>query len=397
MFAKKFGVYVYEFSIGMGPRLFKFKRKNDETEYSIRLLPIGGYVQMAGESVEVDEKIPKEQNLQSKPAYQRFLIMVAGVMMNFLLAIFVYFIIGMTNTVTFNNVYIDLPAINNLDKGDKIISIDGAFVNNYDKLALELTLKEDKEFIMGVRQENGDTKDIIVKPIKVGKSNLIYGIDYGFSVDNVTIASTNSEFLEKGDIISKVNGIEITNYNELLVVLNDIKGKEISLTLKGKDNVDKELKITPAKIEDELIGYAYGFNITGNEEKGFIAGIKYGFFKFFSTIEQMFFTILYLCTGEISMELLSGPVGVYNIVSIYSAYGFMKLLSLLALICVNVGFINILPLPAMDGGHILFIIIEKIRGKRIDPKIENTIHNIGLILLLILMVVITYNDITRLF
>ena len=93
LFAKKAGIYVYEFSIGMGPRLFKFNRKNDETDYSIRLFPIGGYVQMAGEDIEVDKNIPKDKLLQSKTWLQRFLTMVAGVMFNFLLAIFAWLLI----------------------------------------------------------------------------------------------------------------------------------------------------------------------------------------------------------------------------------------------------------------------------------------------------------------
>ena len=129
IFAKKFGVYVYEFSIGMGPRLFKFNRKNDETDYCIRLFPIGGFVQMAGEEVEVDEKIPENKRLQSKPAYQRLLIMVAGVMMNFLLAIVLLFCIGLFNKVTFNNLYVEDSTITGLNNNDKIIAVNNHFTN----------------------------------------------------------------------------------------------------------------------------------------------------------------------------------------------------------------------------------------------------------------------------
>ena len=120
LFAKKFGVYVYEFSLGMGPRLFKFNRKNDETDYCIRLFPIGGYVQMAGEEVEVDEKIPKEKRLQSKKWYQRLLIMVAGVMNNFILAIVVLFIVGLVNGVTLDSRFISESTVQGLNDGAKI-------------------------------------------------------------------------------------------------------------------------------------------------------------------------------------------------------------------------------------------------------------------------------------
>ena len=158
------------------------------------------------------------------------------------------------------------------------------------------------------------------------------------------------------------------------------------------------LDIQTSKLKkDELIGYNYGFYIKGHEEKGLLAAIKYAFIKFFSTLEQMIFTIVYLITGRLSLKLLSGPVGIYSIVGVYSKAGFMNILSLLALICINVGFIYLLPLPAFDGGPVVFIIIEKIKGSKVDPKIENTIHTIGFILLLLLMILVTYNDIVKLF
>ena len=113
-------------------------------------------------------------------------------------------------------------------------------------------------------------------------------------------------------------------------------------------------------------------------------------------IEQMFFTILYLCTGKLSLNSLSGPIGIFSIVGEAAKTGFINIIYLLAFISINVGFINLLPLPAFDGGHILFLIIEKIKGKPVDIKIENIIHSIGFVLLMILMIIITYNDIIRL-
>ena len=319
LFAKKAGIYVYEFSIGMGPRLFKFNRKNDETDYSIRLFPIGGYVQMAGEDIEVDKNIPKDKLLQSKTWLQRFLTMVAGVMFNFLLAIFVLFIIALFKGVTLDATRIDTSKIEGLKSGDKIISVDGNFVNNYDKLALELSVAGSKKFDIKVKHKDGSYDTFAIKPKAV---------------------------------------------------------------------YDKK---------DKLMGYEYGFTITGKDEKGFIAAIKYAFVKFVSIIEQMFFTVWYLITGKISLKLLSGPVGIFSIVGSAAKTGFFSVLSLLALISVNVGFINLLPIPAFDGGHILFLIIEKIKGSKVNPKVENIIHTVFFVLLMALMVYITFNDVLRLF
>ena len=318
LFAKKAGIYVYEFSIGMGPRLFKFNRKNDETDYSIRLLPIGGYVQMAGEDIEVDKNIPEDRQLQSKTWLERFLTMVAGVMFNFLLAIVVLFIVALINGVTIDATKISKSNIKGLKVGDKIVSVNGKFVNNYDKLALELSVAGNNKFTMKVKHKDNTYDTVTVKPKAV-------------------------------------------------------------YTKKHK-----------------LKGYTYGFEIKGKHEHSILSSIKYAFTKFFSIMEQMFFTVWYLITGKISLKLLSGPVGIFSIVGTAAKTGFVSVLSLLALISVNVGFINLLPIPAFDGGHILFLIIEKIKGSKVNPKVENTIHTVFFVLLMALMLYITFNDILRL-
>jgi len=397
LFAKKYGVYVYEFSLGMGPRLFKFNRKNDETDYCIRLFPIGGFVQMAGEEVEVDENIPEEKRLQSKTAFQRFMIMVAGVMMNFLLAFVLLFFLGLFNKVSVDNVYVANSTINNLNNNNKIVAINNHFVNNYDKLALEMAITADKDFTMTVKDEKGNKKDVKVNPIAIGKSKLLYQKDYGFEVNDLTITKSNNVDIRKGDTIVSINGISISTYLEMIDELNKADNK-LTLTLKNDKGETKEVKVTVTENkDDELAGYTYGFYIAGKEAKGLFGAIKYAFFKFFSTVEQMVFTVVYLITGDISLNMLSGPVGIFSVVGEAGKAGLSSVISLLCLICINVGFINFLPLPAFDGGHILFIIIEKIKGSRVNPKVENMIHNIGFILLMILMVLVTYNDIIRLF
>lgn len=417
IFAKKAGVYVYEFSIGMGPRLFKWKRKKkvkdkkgkikyveDETEYSIRLFPIGGYVQMAGEEIEVDENIPEEKRLQSKPWHNRFMVMVAGVMMNFILAFVLLFIIGLSGKLSLNSVYVDGSIVEGLKDGDKIVAVNGHFVNNYDKLALELTVPKDKDFKITVKSSDGSKKDVDIHPIAVGMSSLPYGKDYGFTIafsengEDIVIMKPEIDGLKENDILYSINDVEISSHLVLLDELDKIGNKEFVLKVKDKDGDIKEFSITPKELEkDTLNGYSYGFYITGEEASGFVATIRYAFGKFFSLIEQMFFTVFYLFTGKLSLDMLSGPVGIYQVVGQASAAGFMSLVSLLAMISINVGFINILPLPAFDGSHALFLIIEKIKGSPVNPKVENTIHTIGFILLMILMVYITFNDVLKLF
>ena len=320
-FAKRAGIYVYEFSIGMGPRIHKWTRKNDETEYSLRLIPIGGYVQMAGEEIEDDKSVPKDKKFSVKTFGQKFMTVIAGIMNNFLLAIILLFFLALFNGAPQNKIIVgevseDMPAYSaGLQENDKIVSMNGKRIYSNDIFALELQVNSGKEIVLGVE----------------------------------------------------------------------------------RDGEEYEVRITPVKKEENGVSvYRYGFAINDEIKKGFFASIIYAFSKTVSLLHQMVLTIYYLIVGSLSFKSFSGPVGIYNIVGQARQSGFWSLISLTALLSINVGFINLLPLPAFDGGRLLFIIIEKFSGKKVDPKLENTIHTIGFFLLMVLMILVTYNDIIRL-
>lgn len=321
IFAKKSGIYVYEFSLGMGPRIFKFNRKNDETDYCLRLFPIGGFVQMAGEEINDDEDVPKDKKFSNKTFFQKFMTVIAGIMMNFLLAIVLLFIVGLINGAPQNKAIVgeidpSYPAYTSgLQDGDRILKVNGRSANTTDKLTLQLQVFQGKTIDMEV-ERNGVTKTI---------------------------------------------------------------------------------KLTPK--EDEVDGekvYRYGFQIEDEVEYGVFPALKYAFTKTFSLVHQMIFIIWYLITGQLELGSLAGPVGIYSVVGSAASSGLVSLLYLTAYISINVGFINLLPIPAFDGGRLLFLIIEKIKGSPVDPKLENTIHTIGFFLLMALMILITYNDVIRL-
>lgn len=321
IFAKKSGIYVYEFSLGMGPRLFKFNRKNDETEYSIRLFPIGGYVQMAGEEIEEDENIPVEKRMQSKTWLQRFLTVIAGIMFNFILAIIIFFIVG-----------------------------------------LSVGAPESKPYI------------------------------------SIVSEGINSNLISVGDKILEVNGKKVVFTDTLLLKIQVNSGKPLKLKIEETTGNIKEVTLNPIEVnEDGKISYKYGIGISNEVRKGILPAIKYAFVKFASLITQMILVIGYLLTGKLGLSSLSGPVGIFNVVGESASAGFINLVYLTGFISLNVGFMNLLPIPALDGGRILFLIIEKLTGKTLDAKIENIVHAIGFTLLILLMVVITFNDIIRIF
>ena len=325
IFAKMFGIYVYEFAIGMGPKIFHFKKKNGETEYSIRAIPIGGFCSLAGEDLDSDDslKIPKDRRLQSKKAWQRFLVMFFGAGNNFILAFLLLFTIAL---------------------GWGAVS----------------------------------SKPIVTELVSNNPAE-IAGI-------------------EVGDYITQINGHKIKTSDDISIYLQvENKDKPITFTVK-RNGMELDIDVTP--IKEEVDGseiYRVGIISSGKVEKGFTTSIKYAFTKMNSLFRQMIITFKGLFTGGISVNQLSGPVGIYSIVGTQVHAGFQNVLYLIALLSINVGFINLIPFPAFDGGRILFLIIEKITGKPVKPETENKIHTIGFILLLALMLYITLNDILKLF
>lgn len=324
IFAKIAGVYVFEFAIGMGPKIWGFKK--GETEYNLRAIPIGGFCSMAGEDFDDEElkKVPKKRRLQAKTAWQRFLIMVFGPMNNFILAVILLLFIALVwGGSTMDPVITQVEEGSVAEKigmnaGDRVLAINKHKVSTSDDISLYLAISNPEKYnAIKVRKESGEEITYKVKPKKV-----------------------------------KENGEE---------------------------------------------AYRYGISIQQEKTKGFGEAFVYTFRKTCSIFKQMYITLAYLFTGGIKLNQLAGPVGIYSIVGEQSKAGIANLLYLMAFLSINVGVINLLPIPAFDGGHILFIIIEKIKGSPVNPELENKIHSVFLILLMLLMVVITFNDILRLF
>lgn len=323
MWAKKFGVHIYEFSIGMGPIIHTHKGK-DNIDYNIRVLPIGGFVAMAGEVYDDDDKVKKEKLMCNKPWYQRLIILVAGVMNNFILAIIVLFI-----------------------------------------------------------------------------SALIWGAGYNTNevAEVVKDSPMEKAGIKKGDVILAVNDKKVTNWDKTQILLYfKTKDNKYKFEVKHTDGTKNTYYVTPEieknKKEERKV---FGFRVEAKEERGFINSIKYAFKKFASVVDTMALTIFGLFSGKLSLKALSGPVGMYEVVNQGISYGISYLVYILAFLSINVGFLNILPFPAFDGGRVLFLVIEKLRGKPVNEQLENKFHTVGFILLMILMIYITIQDIIRFF
>lgn len=326
LFAKLFHVYVYEYSIGMGKKIFSRKPKGSETEYNIRLFPIGGFVRLAGEEGEDgDNEVPLEQKLYKKGFWQRFLIFFMGPGFNMLLAVVTLFVMclifrGNLTTLEVSNIPEDYPAYAaGLREGDTILAVNGENVSTWTQARLKISVAEE--------------------------------------------------------------------------------GSTIHFKIKAQDGEIKTLRITPKKEknEDGETTYVYGVGSKTVTMSGVVGSFQYAFIETKNIILSMGTTLKYLFTGNLGVNDLSGPVGIYEVVDQQAQYGIDSLLYLLAYLSINVGVMNLIPFPAFDGGHILFLLIEKIRRKPVSSNVEATITGIGFVCLILLMIYVTCHDVINLF
>lgn len=320
LFAKLFKVKVNEFSIGMGPAVFK--RKNGETQYSVRVFPIGGYVSMEGEDQDSDD----DGAFNKKPVWQKMIIVAAGAFMNILLGVIIMCIMLSTSG--------DLIGTNTI-----------------------------KSFYDGAVSEQ-----------------------YG---------------LKEGDRFLEIDGHHVWSERDLSFLMSRSKDGVFDFVVE-RDGQKVELSDVHFDTEqqDGITLIKYDFVIIG-EKPNFLNVVKNSFTQSASVVRMVWLSLFDLVTGRYGMSELAGPVGTVNVIadvtaSAASSKNLGSLLMIMAFITINIGMANLLPLPALDGGRFFFLLIEAIRRKPINPKYEGYVHAIGFILLMLLMVVVTYNDIVRL-
>ncbi|MFV0380203.1 MAG: M50 family metallopeptidase [Anaerorhabdus sp.] len=326
--AKIFKVYCYEFSFGMGPKLYSFQGK--ETKYSIRLLPIGGFVQMAGEIEDEKELypeiyVPKERSFKNISHYKKIIILFAGVFMNILLAWFI--VSGI------------------------ILSVGSYALPN-------------KTIIAGVAENSP-------------------AASAGFKINDEIIKVKLSD----GTIIKPKTFDDFA-------VFTQTYPDEITYTVK------RDEKLIDIDVKGQLDEGRYVIGIMQPEiefvEVNFFSSFKYGFDYLSTQTKTLFKSLTRLIQGN-GLEQMSGPVGIYKITDTQVQYGFKNVLLLVAVLSLNIGIFNLIPLPALDGGRIILVLYEWISGKKVNKKIETYLIGFSFMLLMLMVVLVTAQDILRLF
>ncbi|MBQ3513775.1 MAG: RIP metalloprotease RseP [Lachnospiraceae bacterium] len=406
IFAKINGIYVSEFSVGFGPRLLS--KQIGETRYSLKLIPFGGSCAMLGE----EEESTDERAFNNKSAGARFWVIFGGPLFNFILA-FVMAII-MIVSVGIDKPYVlavqedSLAAENGLQEGDIVIAING------DKIHLGRDY-----YISDYFEDFGETVELTV--LREGKEMNItidtlyqyYGLGFSYSPDGEAVELLSVEEsgplgeagLTIGDVITKLDGIEIKNGEDLAKYKEEIgfSDKEITVTY-VRNNREHEVVVTPKEINSYSLSQYVVVN-TYREKVGFLEAMKYSLYEMEYQVSVVYKSLGYLFTGKASMNDFSGPVRMVSVigdtVEESKEYGMesviFSIMNIIILLSVNLGVMNLLPFPALDGGHLVFIILEAIRKKKIPQEKEAMVHFAGIMILFAFMIFILFNDIKNVF
>lgn len=393
--AQRAGILCREFAIGFGPKIFSFKK--NETVYTIRLLPIGGFVRMAGEDPEM---------VEVKPGYT------VGLLFNKE---------NKVEKIIINQKekYPDALVIE-VEEADleHQMRISGYEQGNEDQL-VSFSVSETSFFIVdgeGVqvapynRQFHSKTVWQRIKAIAAGPImnfilayvilvmlGLMQGVPsdepvLGKLIDNGRAAEAG---LKEGDRIQTINGEKMSSWTDIVNTVREHPEKELKIVL-TRDNVKMTKYVTPESVKSgkETVGRFGAYNPV---QKGILTSISYGATETVAVAQNIVTSLSKIVTGQFSIDMLAGPVGIYDMTEQVAKTGIINLLKLAAFLSINLGIVNLLPIPALDGGRLLFLLIEAVRGKPINREKEAFVVFIGVAFLMLLMLVVTWNDIQRLF
>lgn len=395
IFAKRSGILVREFAIGMGPKIFSHQK--NETLYTIRILPLGGYVRMAGEDQEYAElKAGHRIGLVINDNEQVEKIIITGKD-------------RFPNAITVEVETADLERglfIRGYEDGEEneiksfTIASDALVIENQNEVQIA---PWDRQF--GAKKLSQRAMTIFAGPLFNFILAIVVfifiaalaGVPVKEPIVGKILQDTPAEKanLQENDKVLMVNGESVNSFEEMSTIVRELPGEEVVFTVE-RGNETKDITIIPDRVEAEEGDYGL-IGVQAQTDKSVVKVLSYGFTETYSTTVLIFQLLGKLVTGQFSIEMLSGPVGIYKSTEIVAKSGILNLMRWTGLLSINLGIMNLLPIPALDGGRLLFFGVEAVRGKPLDRHKEGLVHFIGFALLMLLMIVVTWNDIQRFF
>jgi regulator of sigma E protease len=400
--AKRAGVRVEKFSLGMGPKLFGFKK--GDTEYIISALPLGGYVKMAGENPD-EEPTGDAGEFQSKTVWQRMKIAATGPLTNITLAFVVMPIVFMIGTYTLGPArvgYIDKgsPADHaGFVVGDIVEKVNGRSVADWEKAEMLFAVNPETDVQVTI-DRNGAKKALTLRPQldperQIGTSGLYpdFPAEVGGLMKGLPAEKAGVQLHDK---IISVNGKSVHYWNQFSTAIKNSQGKKQRISI-ARDGKQIDFSLTPVEHNGQYIIGIQPFLKLVYKQYGFVESLRLGFDKTLDLIDLTFLTLKKLLTFNLSIKTLGGPVMIAQMSGKAAEAGFSTFLNFLAFVSISLGILNLLPIPVLDGGLILFLLIEAVRKKPLQRRTMEIAQSIGASVLITLIAVVSYNDVMRMF
>jgi len=402
--ARRLGVRVLTFSLGFGPKLLKFKR--GDTEYCVSAIPLGGYVKMAGENPD-DPRSGRSDEFLSRTKWERFQILIMGPVMNILLAIVIMAVVLAQGAQV--PIYQDQPPVvgavtpgspaerSGIQPGDRILTVAGDQVDTWEDLFLAVGTRADRDVAITLLR-GGQTQTLTVRPVpetrfEVGNIGVLPDIN---PIVASVIAGEPAERagLMAGDVVLAVNGERMVTRGQLIEAISRNGGNEIELTIE-RQGARLPIRATPEQRGDRGMLGLYVTEPTRTFQPGPLEAIQLSVERNIEFSGLIFRTLGGLFVGETSPRQLMGPVAIAQLSGESAQAGWIALFTLMASISLNLGLLNLLPIPVLDGGHILIMAVEGVARRDFSMAVKEKMLLAGFVLLMMLMVTVIYNDLTR--
>lgn len=405
LMARRIGVRVLTFSLGFGPKLVAFRR--GDTEYRISAIPLGGYVKMAGENPE-EARTGASDEFLSKTKWQRFQVLVMGPVMNLALAFVVTALVLYqgAQVPAFHQEPVDVGSFTEqsvakaagMQPGDRIVSIDGRSVDNWEDFLTMIAGKAGREVsILVLRTGSPVTLRMVPSPqgkFEIGEIGVLPVMHP--QVTAVTPASPAQEAgIQVGDVVLAAAGERDVSSTRLVELIKAHEGQSMSLEIKRGATV-QQFTVTPRKIGGiVMIGVQPSSAELRTVNPGLLEAFKMSAVQNWNWGKQIVQTLAGLFTRETSVKQLMGPVAIAQVSGAAAEQSWLSLFSLMAMISLNLGLLNLMPIPVLDGGHIAILALEGVSRRDFSMKVKEKMLLAGFVLLLMLMVTVIYNDLTR--
>jgi regulator of sigma E protease len=404
--ARWYGVRVVTFSLGFGPKLLKVTR--GQTEYAVSAIPLGGYVKLAGETIE-ENLTGAPDEFMSKSKWIRFQVYLAGPVMNLALAVLALTVVYMGGADV--PLYPDAPPVIGavaegspaervgLEPGDRVTSVNGRPVDTWDELTIEVVLAVNREVDLFV-DRNGTSREFVITPEAEGRYEMgnigVSPVERPQIIEVSPGSAADEAGLRRGDVVLALEGVTDPEQPDILDQIRSSEGRPLQMTLERDGQIIEKTVSADFDGSSSLLGVVIYPHEVWRIDPGFLEAFEMSVNQNWANTVLIGRTLRGLFTRETPVNQLMGPVAIAEMSGTAAELGWQALFAFMAMISLNLGLLNLMPVPVLDGGHIVILAVEGLARRDLSVRVKERVLLAGAAMIILLMVTVIFNDVARL-